>query len=88
MPFEWSTALDSVRDLPDELALRAWRLLEREDPERIRQCQGTGCGWLFLDRTRNASRVWCSSTDCGNRTRARRHYQRHAGRTAAEGRHR
>ena len=53
-----------------------WRFLEREDPARIRQCQDADCGWLFLDRTKNASRVWCSSADCGNRTRARRHYQR------------
>ena len=77
-PLEWATGLRSARDLPDELALHAWRLLEHEDAERIRQCHGTGCGWLFLDRTRNASRVWCSSADCGNRIRVRRHYQRRA----------
>jgi predicted RNA-binding Zn ribbon-like protein len=76
MPLEWSAALSSLDDLPDQLGLQVWRLLEREDPARIRQCQDADCGWLFLDRTKNASRVWCSSTDCGNRTRARRHYQR------------
>ena len=80
MPLEWSTGLRSVTDLPDELALAAWRLLEREDRGRLRQCQDGDCGWLFLDRSRNGSRVWCSSADCGNRSRARRHYQR---RTAA-----
>lgn len=78
MPLEWSTGLRSLRDLPDRLGLEAWSLLEREDRGRIRQCQDSSCGWLFLDRTRNASRVWCSSADCGNRTRARRHHQRHA----------
>jgi predicted RNA-binding Zn ribbon-like protein len=62
--------------LPDELALAAWRLLEREDARRLRQCRASDCGWLFLDRTKNGSRVWCSSADCGNRTRARRHYAR------------
>jgi predicted RNA-binding Zn ribbon-like protein len=77
MPLEWSTRLHSLRDLPDRLGLEAWSLLEREDRRRIRQCQDSSCGWLFLDRTRNASRVWCSSADCGNRTRARRHHQRH-----------
>jgi predicted RNA-binding Zn ribbon-like protein len=78
MPLSWSTGLRKVRDLPVELGLSAWRLLEREDPLRIRQCQDAACGWLFLDRSKNASRVWCSSADCGNRTRARRHYQRHS----------
>jgi predicted RNA-binding Zn ribbon-like protein len=71
MPLELSAA-----DLPDELGLAAWRLLEREDAGRIRQCRAGDCGWLFLDRTKNGSRVWCSSADCGNRTRARRHYAR------------
>ncbi len=71
MPLELSGA-----DLRDELALAAWRLLEREDPRRIRQCRAGDCGWIFLDRTKNASRVWCSSADCGNRSRARRHYAR------------
>jgi predicted RNA-binding Zn ribbon-like protein len=80
LPLEWSTGLHSVSDLPDELDLATWRLLEREDRHRVRQCQDSDCGWLFLDRTKNGSRVWCSSADCGNRTRARRHYQR---RTAA-----
>jgi predicted RNA-binding Zn ribbon-like protein len=82
MPLEWSTGLRSLPDLPDRLGLEAWLLLEREDRRRIRQCQDSSCGWLFLDRTRNGSRVWCSSADCGNRTRARRHHQRHAPPTA------
>jgi len=66
----------SPADLADGLALQAWQLLEREDPARLRQCRAGDCGWLFLDRTRNGSRVWCSSADCGNRDRARRHYAR------------
>jgi len=83
MPLRWSTGLRTVRNLPVELGLSAWRLLELEDPLRIRQCQDAACGWLFLDRSKNASRVWCSSADCGNRTRARRHYQRHAAGSSA-----
>ncbi len=80
MPWEWSTGLRSVSDLPDELDLATWRLLQHEDRRRLRQCRDDDCGWLFLDHTKNASRVWCSSADCGNRSRARRHYER---RTAA-----
>ncbi|WP_405062183.1 CGNR zinc finger domain-containing protein [Kribbella sp. NBC_01505] len=70
-------------DLVDELVLATSRLLEREDLSRLRECQDNGCGWLFLDRSKNGSRRWCSSGDCGNRARAKRHYARvRAGREA------
>ena len=42
----------------------------------VRQCGGSNCNWLFLDTTRNRSRQWCSMRSCGNREKARRHYQR------------
>jgi predicted RNA-binding Zn ribbon-like protein len=41
---------------------------------RVHQCRG--CGWLFLDSTRNRSRQWCTMKICGNRAKARRHYKR------------
>lgn len=41
---------------------------------RVKTCGG--CGWLFVDRTRNGSRRWCISALCGNRDKARRHYHR------------
>ncbi len=77
MPIAWRPAPVTLSGLPDLLAVHAWQLLQGGDPDRLRQCRGDGCGWLFLDRSRNGSRVWCSSADCGNRSRARRHYQRH-----------
>jgi predicted RNA-binding Zn ribbon-like protein len=55
-------------------------LLTSEETSRIRICEATstdGCGWLFLDETRNRTRRWCSMKDCGNRAKARRHYRRH-----------
>jgi predicted RNA-binding Zn ribbon-like protein len=58
------------------LGLAAARLLEREDLTRLRECSDDDCGWLFLDRSKNGSRRWCSSADCGNRARAKRHYQK------------
>ncbi len=45
--------------------------------ERVRQCPG--CGWLFLDQSRNRSRTWCDMRFCGNRAKARRHYERASG---------
>jgi predicted RNA-binding Zn ribbon-like protein len=70
-PLEWHADDPSIA-----LALAVWRLLEDEDLSRLRQCQDDACGWLFLDRSKNGSRRWCSSADCGNRARAKRHYQR------------
>lgn len=41
----------------------------------LRRCPGEGCAWLFLDTSRNKSRRWCSMEVCGNRSKARRHYE-------------
>jgi len=43
---------------------------------RVKVCAGEGCGWMFLDESRNASRKWCDSRDCGNRERVRQHLAR------------
>lgn len=45
--------------------------------ERVGQCaDDRGCGWLFLDLSKNRSRRWCDINDCGNRAKQRRHYAR------------
>jgi len=48
------------------------------DSERrlVRECGADDCKWLFLDTSNNHSRQWCSMESCGNRQKARRHYQR------------
>ncbi len=40
--------------------------------ERVRQCEGDACGWLFVDSTKNHSRRWCVMSDCGNVAKVRR----------------
>jgi predicted RNA-binding Zn ribbon-like protein len=52
-------------------------LLVTAEPNSIRCCAGPGCGWLFHDTSPNKRRRWCSMESCGNRAKARRHYQRH-----------
>lgn len=76
VPWQWEVDVRGSDDLPTALTLEVWRLLQFEDLTRLRECRDRDCGWLFLDRSKNASRTWCSSADCGNRKRARRHYQR------------
>jgi predicted RNA-binding Zn ribbon-like protein len=52
----------------------AAELLTNGPLDRLKQC--AGCGWLFLDGSRNRTRRWCDMRVCGNRAKARRHYQR------------
>ncbi|MGH7627153.1 MAG: CGNR zinc finger domain-containing protein, partial [Gemmatimonadaceae bacterium] len=54
-------------------------LLRSDDVHRIRQCANDPCGWLFLDRSRNGSRRWCSSAECGNEMRVRHFRERQRG---------
>jgi predicted RNA-binding Zn ribbon-like protein len=75
-PARWTLQPGCLHDLPRVLALYALDLVQTMPPDRLRRCDDHGCGWLFLDTTRNHSRRWCSSSDCGNRDRARRHYAR------------
>jgi len=51
-------------------------LLVSEARNRVRLCANRECLWLFLDASRNATRVWCDMAACGNRAKARRHYLR------------
>jgi predicted RNA-binding Zn ribbon-like protein len=39
--------------------------------ERLKVCPGPGCGWAFVDRSRNGSRRWCEMTSCGNQHKVR-----------------
>lgn len=55
------------------VAASAAELLTTSRIDRVRMCAGTGCGWLFVDASRNRSRRWCDTRDCGNRERVRRH---------------
>lgn len=51
-------------------------LLLSPNLQRVRACSGSDCGWLFLDTSKNHTRRWCTMEGCGNRAKARSHYQR------------
>jgi predicted RNA-binding Zn ribbon-like protein len=42
----------------------------------VKECEGVGCGWFFVDTSRNQLRRWCSMSDCGNRNKVRRFHAR------------
>lgn len=70
---------DQARDLRvigRSIAISAVELMTSDEIGRVRKCQNNECSFLFLDRTRNGSRLWCTSDICGNRVRVRRHYDK------------
>ncbi|WP_044339333.1 CGNR zinc finger domain-containing protein [Rossellomorea aquimaris] len=62
--------------LPPILQSAVDLLVSKNELERVKQCEGDPCGWLFFDTSRNRSRRWCSMADCGNRAKVRRFYQK------------
>jgi predicted RNA-binding Zn ribbon-like protein len=76
--YEW-TFDENARDLSRPwwpVAVSAVELLMSPELARVRECEGRGCGWLFLDESRSRTRRWCSAAGCGNRERVRRYYAR------------
>jgi predicted RNA-binding Zn ribbon-like protein len=45
---------------------------------RLKACRKESCGWLFYDRSRNASSSWCSMSICGNRVKTAAYRRRKA----------
>jgi predicted RNA-binding Zn ribbon-like protein len=62
------------RSLEAATARSALALLSGPERQRLRICGN--CGWLFIDRSKNRSRIWCDMAVCGNRQKASRHYRR------------
>jgi predicted RNA-binding Zn ribbon-like protein len=54
----------------------ATELLRTGPLERLRQCPGEHCGWLFLDATKRGNRRWCSMSECGQQAKSARRRQR------------
>ncbi|MFF7967965.1 CGNR zinc finger domain-containing protein [Streptomyces sp. NPDC007903] len=54
----------------------AWVDIEERMPGRLRPCANSECRLFLLDRSRANRARWCSMAVCGNREKARRHYER------------
>ncbi|MCW6006278.1 CGNR zinc finger domain-containing protein [Micromonospora sp. CPCC 205371] len=65
---------DPALSIPDRLAHAAVELLRTVDAAHLKACplDEGGCGWLFLDQSRNGSRRWCAMADCGAQAKARK----------------
>jgi predicted RNA-binding Zn ribbon-like protein len=75
--WEWQEeAKNALDQILWPVAQAAVDLLTASDLETLRWCEAPDCEWLFLDHSRNRSRRWCDMKSCGNRAKARRHYER------------
>lgn len=77
--FEWLWNFDeNALETPLWIAaLAAVNLLTSDNWQWVGQCADEdGCGWLFVDTTKNHSRRWCDINDCGNRAKQRRYQKR------------
>jgi predicted RNA-binding Zn ribbon-like protein len=70
----WAVNSPPALLVADRIALDAIDLLGSMDVTRLARCpvEAGGCGWLFLDHSRNRSRRWCAMEDCGSGVKAKR----------------
>lgn len=81
--WKWDEAGAELDRVLWPIALSAAELVTVGDPQRIKECGGDNCNWLFLDASKNRSRRWCTMEDCGSKVKAKRHYHKQK-ETAAE----
>jgi len=71
----WTLSAPPERQLAVRAVL-AWDALARHSPGRLRPCANDECRLFLIDRSKANAARWCSMAVCGNRMKARRHYQR------------
>jgi predicted RNA-binding Zn ribbon-like protein len=73
----WTSDISGIHLILLPVARAAAELLTSDKASRVRECEDDrGCGYLFIDQSKNHSRRWCSMESCGNRAKARRHQKK------------
>ena len=73
---EWSVERSGLDLMAYVVVVHAIELLKDARLDRLRLCDGSDCGWVFIDTSKNGRRRWCDMATCGNTAKARRHYAR------------
>jgi predicted RNA-binding Zn ribbon-like protein len=71
----WALRVEPTRGLAVR-AILAWDTIVKQNPGRLRPCANDECRLFLIDRSAANRARWCSMAVCGNRMKARRHYQR------------
>ena len=74
--WSWSESGDEFGRVLWPIVRSAADLLTSDKIRWLGQCAGEDCDWLFIDRSKNHSRRWCSMGMCGSRVKSRRYYRR------------
>lgn len=71
----WTLNVPQERELAVR-AILAWDAVAERSPGRLRACANSECRLFLIDHSKANAGRWCSMAICGNRMKARRHYQR------------
>jgi len=75
--WEWTSDPNALDAMLWPIVRAAAELLVQQERNRVRQCANHPiCQWLFLDKSKNRSRRWCSMDLCGSRDKVKRYYHR------------
>ncbi len=74
--WEWRGLEHNLDSVLWPVTWSAATLLASEEATRVRVCAGPGCGWMYVDRSRNGLRRWCQMETCGTRAKSRRRAER------------
>lgn len=80
----FATEASGLDGFVGRIVLEAVRLATGDGRGRVRLCEASNCGWLFLDGSKNHSRRWCDMKVCGNRAKARRFHRGKASQRGAD----
>lgn len=74
--WQWRDRDTSLRLARDRIVRGLMAFTQRDDLDRLHQCEDAKCGWVYLDTSPRRNRRWCATSDCGDRNRARAYYAR------------
>jgi predicted RNA-binding Zn ribbon-like protein len=72
--WDWTNQEQELDSVLWPVVRSAAEMLTSAELYDVRICASDNCSWLFLDTSKNHSRRWCDMKSCGNRAKARRHY--------------
>lgn len=71
---KWKSQSGDLFTITAPIIYSTYQLLLSGKLHRVKECPG--CGWLFLDTTKNGKRRWCSMETCGSSVKALEWYYR------------
>ncbi|MEU9823736.1 CGNR zinc finger domain-containing protein [Micromonospora chersina] len=82
--WQWRDRETDLRLPRDRIVRGLVALIQRDDLDRLHQCEDAKCGWVYLDTSPRRNRRWCNTKDCGDRNRARTYYARQKAKSKAD----